>query len=84
MDSDYLYKIGVAGTYAHHLVNFLHFGQASQARKSYPGLRRIIKRVKQFLPQRSITLHEKAVLERTRRAGLEIIRLQGNVPLNGV
>ena len=27
VESDYLYKICVGGTYAHHLVSFLHFGQ---------------------------------------------------------
>ena len=63
VDSDYLYKICVGGTYAHHLVNFLHFGQTSQARKSHPSLRRMLRRVKQLLPQRWISLHEKAVLE---------------------
>ena len=35
VESDYLYKICVGGTYADHLVNFLHFGQQCQARRSH-------------------------------------------------
>jgi glycosyltransferase involved in cell wall biosynthesis len=84
VESDYLYRICVGGTYAYHLVNFLHFGQKSQARTSRPDLRRMLRRVKQLLPQRWISLHDKAALEGTRRAEEDIIRLQNNAPLHGV
>ena len=84
VESDYLYKICVGGIYAGHLVNFLHFGPQSQARRSYPRLRRILKRVLPLLPQRWITLQERAVLEGTRRAERDIIRLQSRAPLHGI
>ena len=84
VDSDYLYKICVGGIYAGHLVNFLHFGAQYQARRSYPRLRRILKRVLPLLPQRLITLQERAVLEGTRRAERDIIRLQSRAPLHGI
>jgi glycosyltransferase involved in cell wall biosynthesis len=50
VESDYLYKICVGGTYAGHLVNFFHFGPQSQAHESFGRLRRVIRRVKQLLP----------------------------------
>ena len=84
VESDYLYKICVGGTYAHHLVNFLHCGQHSQARKSHASLRKMLRRIKQLLPRRWITLYERAVLEGTRRAEEDILRLQRNSPLRGV
>ena len=72
------------GTYAAHLVNFFHFGPQSPARHSFASLRRVIRRVKQLLPRGWITLHERAVLEGTRRAEEDIIRLQSNAPLQGI
>jgi glycosyltransferase involved in cell wall biosynthesis len=84
VERDYLYRICVGGTYSHHLVNFLHFGRQFQARKSHPGLRRMLKRVKQLLPEPWTSLYEKAVLEGTRRAEEDILRLQRNSPLRGV
>jgi hypothetical protein len=82
VESDYLYEICVAGTYAGHLVNFLHFGPQSQARHSFASLRRVIRRVKQLLPRGWIPLHEQAVLEGRRRAEEDIVRLQSNAPLH--
>ena len=84
VESDYLYKICVGGIYAGHLVNFLHFGSQSQARRSHPRLRRILRRVKQLLPRTLVTLHERAVLEGARRAERDIIRLQSQAPLHGI
>jgi glycosyltransferase involved in cell wall biosynthesis len=81
VESDYLYKICVGGTYAHHLVSFLHFGQA---RRSYASLRKMLRRIKQLLPRRWIPVYERAVLEGTRRADEDILRLQRNSPLRGV
>jgi glycosyltransferase involved in cell wall biosynthesis len=81
VESDYLYKICVGGTYAHHLVGFLHFGQA---RRSCASLRKMLRRIKQLLPRRWITPYERAVLEGTRRAEEDILRLQRNSPLRGV
>jgi glycosyltransferase involved in cell wall biosynthesis len=81
IESDYLYKICVGGIYAGHLVNFLHFGQA---RRSYASLRKMLRRIKQLLPRRWITPYERAVLEGTRRAEEDILRLQRNSPLRGV
>ena len=84
VESDYLYKICVGGIYAGHLVNFLHFGPQCQPRRSYPRLKRIIERVKQLLPRRWVSLHERAVLEGTRRAERDIVRLQSQAPLHGI
>ena len=84
VESDYLYEICVGGTYAGHLVNFFHFGPQSQARHSFASLRRLIRRAKQLLPRRWITLYERAALEGTRRAEEDIIRLQSKAPLQGV
>ena len=84
VQSDYLYEICVGGTYAQHLVNFLHFGPQRPPRRSFASLRRVIRRVKQLLPRRWITLYEQAVLEGTRRAEEAIIRLQRNAPLQGI
>ena len=82
--SDYLYEVCVGGTYAGHLVNFLHFGPPAQARHSFARLRRVIRRVKRLLPRRWMTLYEQAALEGTRRAEEDIVRLQSSVPLQGV
>jgi hypothetical protein len=84
VESDYLYKICVGGTYAHHLVSFLHFGQQCQARRSHASLRKMLRRIKQLLPRRWIPVYERAVLEGTRRADEDILRLQRNSPLRGV
>jgi glycosyltransferase involved in cell wall biosynthesis len=84
VESDYLYEICVAGTYAGHLVNFLHFGPQCQDRHSFATLRRVFRRVKQLLPRGWISLHEQAVLEGRRRAQEDIIRLQSNAPLHGI
>ena len=43
----------------------------------------MLRRLKQLLPQRWITLHDKAALEGSRRAEEDIIRLQNNAPLHG-
>jgi glycosyltransferase involved in cell wall biosynthesis len=79
VESDYLYEICVGGTYAGHLVNFFHFGAQSQPRPE-----RVIRLAKRLLPRRWITLYERAVLEGTRRAEEDIIRLQRNAPLRGI
>ena len=84
VERDYLYEICVGGTYAGHLVNFFHFGPQFQPRHSFASLRRLIRRAKQLLPRRWITLYEQAYLEGTRRAEEDIIRLQSNAPLQGV
>jgi glycosyltransferase involved in cell wall biosynthesis len=84
VQSDYLYKICVGGTYAGHLVNFFHFGPESQPRRSFANLRWLIRRVKLLLPGRWITLSEHASLEGMRRAEEDIVRLQSNAPLQGV
>ena len=84
VERDYLYKICVGGIYAGHLVNFLHFGPQWQPRRSYPRLKRIIEQVKQLLPRRWVSLHERAVLEATRRAERDIVRLQSQAPLHGI
>ena len=64
VESDYLYRICVGGTYAHHLVNFLHCGQQFQARKSHPSLRRMLRRIKQLLPRRWISSLRKSCFRR--------------------
>ena len=84
VESDYLYEICVGGAYAGHLVNFFHFGPQSQAHQSFGRLRRAIRRVKQVLPRRWITLYERAGLEGTRRAEKDIMRLQSKAPLRGI
>ena len=84
VESDYLYRIRVAGTYAGHLVNFFHFGPQCQPSHSFATLRKVFRRFKQLLPRGWIPLHEQAVLEGTRRAEEDIVRLQRNTPLHGI
>ena len=46
--------------------------------------RKVFRRFKQLLPRGWIPLHEQAVLEGTRRAEEDIVRLQRNTPCTGL